>query len=156
MSTATQTQPADQADILAANEQLTANLAALQRQLAEARTALDTANAERGQFQTQLTAATEQLTAARGDNTRLQAQLTEARQGNASLQEIVTARTRERDDLKAENTALQTKMADFNKSVAAEVAKLGITKLAVQLDPKAAATDKPTNLTDECRAAKGN
>jgi len=81
MSTANQTPAADQADILAANEQLTANLAALQRELADAQSTLDTANTERGQLQTQLTAATDQLAATRADVTRLQAQLAEARQG---------------------------------------------------------------------------
>lgn len=59
----------------------------------------------------------------------------------------LAAVTSERDTLKTENAGLQTKMADFNKSVAAEVAKAGINSQAAA--PKATES-KPKTLTERC------
>ncbi len=129
--TLTQSKP-DQADVIALNEKLTADL--------------QTANDN-------LKTATESLTAANATIEAQKTQLAEAQKGSETLQQIVSARTKERDDLKAENDALKIKMADFDKAVAAEVAKKGIRATA----PETSKTqpDRPLTATEKCLAAKG-
>ena len=122
----------DQEDILATNERLTA---------------------ENQRLTTELTAATELLETA-------QAQSTETRQRADDLAaRIEAAETgarvagEELTRLKAQNTELTTKMADFNKSVAAEVLKLGINPKAA--NHKEAPTDTDLTPTQRVLAAKG-
>lgn len=120
----------DQTDILAQNEKLTADLATAQQNL------------------TQANAAIEQL---RKDNTQLQGRVDEATKGNETLTKALQARTKERDDLKAENERLTARTADFNKAVAADVAKHGIRQTAATHQQQ---SDKPMTATEKCLAAK--
>lgn len=116
---------ADQTDILALNEQLTADL----------------------------TKARNELTAAQTANTELQSKLDEATKGNTTLTQALQARTQERDTLKSENEQLKAQTADFNKRLASELAKHGIRQTAVSApQPK---TDKPMTATEKVLAAKG-
>ena len=122
----------DQEDILVTNERLTA---------------------ENQRLTTELTAATELLETA-------QAQSTETRQRADDLAaRIEAAETgarvagEELTRLKSENAELTSKMADFNKAVAAEVLKLGINPKAA--NHKEAPTDTDLTPTQRVLAAKG-
>jgi chromosome segregation ATPase len=126
------TQIPDQEDILAKNQRLEADNTRLTAELAAANELLESAQAD-------LTAATERS-----------AQLAE--RVNV-LETAAKVAGEELTRLKADNTALTAKMADFNKAVAAEVVKLG-------LNPKAADHKEPPeegDLTPTQRvlAAKG-
>jgi FtsZ-binding cell division protein ZapB len=116
---------ADQIDILAQNEQLTADL----------------------------TKARNDLTAAQTANTELQTKLDEATKGNKTLTEVLATRTQERNTLKTENEQLKSQTADFNKRLASELAKHGIRQTAVTAPPQK--SDKPMTATEKVLAAKG-
>lgn len=121
----------DQADILAQNGQLTADL--------------DTAKQTIGTLQGQVTALTTERDTARTD---LATVTSEREAANTHL----AALTQERDSLKAENATLQEQMADFNKRVATELAKHGIRG---EGETKAAATpEKPLTLDEKVAAHK--
>jgi hypothetical protein len=108
---------ADQTDILALNEQLTAQIATL--------------TTERDTFK---------------------AQAAEATKGSETLSTTLGIRTKERDDLKAENETLKAGQADFNKRLATELSKQGIRGQAVEHKEPAA---RKLTATEKCLAAKG-
>jgi len=91
-------QKKDQTDVLAQVEQLTTDLVAARQNIA----ALETGKAD------------------------LEAKLKETSERIAKLTADNAALVSERETLKADNTRLTTEMADFNKKLAAEVAKHGI------------------------------
>jgi chromosome segregation ATPase len=108
----------DQADIIAANERLAADLSTLTAERDTLKASLATANTERDTAKAAL-----QTVAAERD----------------------TLKT-ENQTLKAENTALKGKESDFNKAVAGQVAKFGIDnpapKAEASSDKKLSATEK--------------
>jgi len=131
----------DQKDIVAENEGLKADLAS--------------ANEKFTQAQTKIGALEKTITA-------LESKATELTSGNTNFQAVITERTKERDTLKAENDTLKTKMADFNKSLAAELAKRGIRPEAVPMPPAGSGTASgdgnsasQMTVTEKCMAAKG-
>jgi len=105
-------------------------------------------------------AANERLTT---ENRRLTAELTaatellEAGQTQLSTAQAEAARVpaliADNDRLKAENSALGVKMADFNKAIAAEVQKLGLRPKAAE--HKEAPADTDLTPTQRVLAAKG-
>jgi chromosome segregation ATPase len=122
----------DQDDIIAQNERLTSQLAASRQNATELRTQLETL---------------------RVDYDRSKTELLDARSSVTTLQQTLSARTKERDDLQAENESLKTKLADFDKAVAAKVTQLGFAKAASVENP--AQQGETVNYTERCRAAKG-
>lgn len=127
----------DQADILAANERLTTELAAATRERDEARNRI-------AALEAQLIQANE----TRNNATNL---LTEANQTVASLtQQLADARS-ERDGLRAERDTLAAADRDFNKRVSAELVKHGIRAEGVEV--LGATGTKKLTLTEECRLA---
>jgi predicted RNase H-like nuclease (RuvC/YqgF family) len=118
----------DQDDILVTNERLTAENARLTNELAAATELLETA-------QTQLTTA--QAEAAKVPD----------------LTTKVTALTENLERSKAEVTALNIKLGDFNKAVAAEVQKLGLRPKAAE--HREAPADTDLSPTQRVLAAKG-
>jgi len=122
----------DQDDIIAQNERLTTQLAASRQNASDLKSQIETL---------------------RGENEKQKSQLEEARQGNTTAQETITALTKERDGLKAENETLKTRLADFDKAVAAKIAQMGFAKAATTETPVQAA--ETVNYTELCRAARG-
>jgi chromosome segregation ATPase len=122
----------DQDDIIAQNERLTTQLAASRQHASELKNQFDTLRLEH-------------------DKTK--SELTEARSGGATLQQTLNTRTKERDDLQAENDSLKTKLADFDKAVAAKIAQMGFAKTALTQSQTPAAEN--VNYTELCRAARG-
>ncbi len=118
----------DQDDVLAANARL---------------------SAENTRLTGELSTANEQLESLR---TQLATAQTEAAQV-VDLTSKVTALTGDLERSKAENVALAAKMADFNKSVAAEVQKLGLRPKAAE--HKEAPADADLTPTQRVLAAKG-
>jgi hypothetical protein len=84
----------------------------------------------------------------------LQLKLAEATKASETNLAIVTERTKERDALAAENAVLKSNDYDFNKRVATEVARLGITAKATEAKPEPA--QKELTATEKCQAAKGS
>lgn len=123
----------DQDDIIAQNERLTTQLAASRQNASELKS---------------------QLEALRGDHEKQRTQLEEARKEVTTTKESLTTRTKERDDLKAENDSLKSKLADFDKAVAAKIAQMGFSKTALTQSPTK--TEETVNYTELCRAARGN
>lgn len=82
------------------------------------------------------------LAAAEANVTKLTKDLEAANATAAKVPKLETdlsAVTKERDDLKAENEKLTTQMADFNARVATELAKHGIRKEGVEAPKREAA-----------------
>ncbi len=119
------TQIPDQDDVLAANERLTAELKAANELLETAQEDLNTATARAAQLAERVTVLE-----------------TAAKVGGEEL-----------NRLKAENTDLSARMADFNKAVAAEVCKLGLNPKAAEHKP--APADKELTPTQRVLLAKG-
>lgn len=118
----------DQDDILASNERLTS---------------------ENTRLTGELNAATELLEAA-------QAQLASAQAESAKVTDLtakVAALTGDLERAKADNAALTAKMADFNKAVAAEVQKLGLSPKTAE--HKEAPADPDLTPTQRVLTAKG-
>ena len=115
----------DQDDVLATNERLTAELKAANELLETAQEDLSTATARAGQL-------TERVTV---------------------LETAAKVAGEELARLKAENSDLSARMADFNKAVAAEVCKLGLNPKAADHKPAPAETDLTP--TQRVLAAKG-
>lgn len=122
----------DQEDVLAANERLTTENKRLTAELAAATELLETSQAQ----------CTE--TSKRADELAARVETAES-----------TAKTtgEELTRLKAENTELTTKMADFNKAVAAEVLKMGLNPKAA--NHKETPSDADLTPTQRVLAAKG-
>jgi len=138
----------DQADVLALNVKLTADLSAARAELAS---------------HVQLAAECESLktdmAALQSEKARLEALVEATRDSDAivsaraeieSLKASVTALTGERDAIKADNAKLKTDMSDFNKRVACEIAKHGISTIAFPM----AQTLRRPSLDEEVAAAK--
>ena len=68
----------------------------------------------------------------------------------------MSALTKERDTLKADNDALKVKMADFDKSVAAELAKRGISPSALNTAPADKTASADADLIAEYQAVQGD
>jgi uncharacterized protein (DUF3084 family) len=127
-----------------------------------------TTNADQTDILAQLERATTDLATARATITTLQGQVTvltgerdSARSGIATAtQERDEARTnlgavtRERDTLTSENATLKEQMADFNKRLAAELARHGIRNFEASAKPAPQETRKLT-ATEEVLARKG-
>lgn len=122
----------DQDDIIAQNERLTTQLAASRQHASELKNQLD---------------------ALRVEHEKTKSELNETRSGGATLQQTLTALTKERDDVQAENESLKSKLEDFDKAVAAKIAQMGFSKTALTQPQTPAA--ETVNYTDLCRAAKG-
>lgn len=127
-----QTTIPDQEDILAANERL---------------------EAENKRLSGEVTAATELLESSQEQCTKAQAQVDELTKKVATLEIAAKAAGEELKRLKEENATLTTKMEDFNKSVAAEVAKLGLRSKAAE--HKEVPEDADLTPTQRVMAAKG-
>lgn len=122
----------DQSDILAANERLTAELAASAESLATARA--DVAKLA------------DDVKAAQADRDQALVNVAELKEANAELMQQNAALRDERDKLAAADR-------DFNKRLAAALAKHG-----VRAEGVAVAGDDPAkklSLTEQCRAARG-
>lgn len=126
-------QKKDQQDILKEAEEMTAKIVSLEGQLATANTSLLTMTSERDQ---------------------LKAQLADAQKGNETNLALLTERTKERDALAAENTALKAKEQDLAKRTAAEVARLGISAKANEVKQPSAEELAKMTATEKCQAAK--
>jgi len=132
----------DEKDIIEQNEaltgqnaKLTADLEALQTQVAELTSTKTTLAEEFDAFKAQAKTETEQA------NANIETM-------KASLAEV----TKERDALKAKTEELTASQADFDAAVAKKVADLGITSEAVtQENPN---HEKKMSLTERARAAK--
>lgn len=136
----------DQDDIIAQSERLTTQLATARQTISTLQTDAQNLRVESGTLKTMV----ETL---RAENSAFKGQLADARQGQISTQEILTACVKERDALKSENEALVSKQADFDKAVAAKVTQMGFAKEAASQDlPQTGAT---RNYTEECKAARG-
>lgn len=122
----------DQDDVLAINERLTVENARLGGELTAATELLETAT-------TQATTATQRAEELAG---RL-----------AALETAVKVAGEELTRVKAENSGLTARMADFNKAVAAEVAKLGLRPKAAEHKDTLADTD--LSPTQRVLVAKG-
>jgi chromosome segregation ATPase len=127
-----QTTIPDQEDILAANERL---------------------EAENKRLSGEVTAATELLETSQEQCTKAQGQVDELTKKVATLEIAAKAAGEELKRLKDENATLTTKMEDFNKSVAAEVAKLGLRSKAAE--HKEVPEDADLTPTQRVMAAKG-
>jgi len=127
-----QTNIPDQEDILAANERL---------------------EAENTRLSGEVTAATELLETSQEQCTKAQGQIDELTKKVATLEIAAKAAGEELKRLKEENATLTTKMEDFNKSVAAEVAKLGLRSKAAE--HKEVPEDADLTPTQRVMAAKG-
>jgi len=125
--------PMSQEDILAANETLTANLAAVTSE----RNALAAQNGG-------LTATITALTSERD-------QLAEA---NGILTASVTALTKERDTLASENATLKAADKDLNARVAAELAKHGVRAEGVPAPSQGAGANGGADLVAQYQAMK--
>lgn len=110
----------DQTDILAANERLTTELEAALRERTEARTQLTTVTTERDQ--------------ARGEVTRLNGEVQRLTAANTEAQGQIATLTAERDRLAGVDH-------DFNRRLAAELAKHGIRASALPTGPQGTAAN---------------
>lgn len=122
----------DQKDILAANERLTADLAASAAALVAVREECDKLAAE--------------VKSAQVDRDNALVEVAELKEANAELMQQNAALRDERDKLAAEDR-------DFNKRLAAALVKHGVRAegVAVGSDDPA----KKLSLTEQCRAARG-
>jgi predicted nucleic acid-binding Zn-ribbon protein len=127
-----QTTIPDQEDILAANERL---------------------ETENTRLSGEVSAATELLETSQEQCTKAQGQVDELTKKIATLQIAAKAAGQELKRLQDENATLATKMEDFNKSVAAEVAKLGLRSKAAE--HKEVPEDADLTPTQRVMAAKG-
>ncbi|XOV73826.1 MAG: hypothetical protein ACFHW5_11790 [Verrucomicrobiota bacterium] len=127
-----QTTIPDQEDILAANERL---------------------EAENKRLSGEMTAATELLETSQEQCTKAQGQVDELTKKVATLEIAAKAAGQELKRLQDDNATLTTKMEDFNKSVAAEVAKLGLRSKAAE--HKEVPEDADLTPTQRVMAAKG-
>ena len=127
-----QTTIPDQEDILAANERL---------------------EAENKRLSGEMTAATELLETSQEQCTKAQGQVDELTKKVATLEIAAKAAGQELKRLQDDNATLTTKMEDFNKSVAAEVAKLGLRSKAAE--HKEIPEDADLTPTQRVMAAKG-
>jgi chromosome segregation ATPase len=126
------TQIPDQEDILATNERLTADNTRLTAELKAANELLETAQADLNTATARAAQLAERVTV---------------------LETAAKVAGEEINRLKAENAGLTTKMADFNKAVAAEVVKLGLNPKAA--DHKQAPAETDLTPTQRVLAAKG-
>lgn len=121
----------NEADILAINEKLAADLAAKADECATLASQLQT------------------LTAAKDASAK---QVAEANTKVTELQTATATLTKERDELKAANSTLESQTKDFNARLAAELSKHGIRTQAAQVKTEA---ERKLTLTEQCQAAKG-
>lgn len=123
----------DQADILAQNAQLTADITLV-----------------RGQ----LTAANTQISALTGENTQLKADLATEKLNHQKTVATVNALTSERDSLKSENANLKAEKLAFESAVASKIASLGVIESPKTKETTKAGEKKPS-VTEKILAAKG-
>jgi uncharacterized protein (DUF3084 family) len=124
---------ADQADVLAQLEGLTADLATAQ---------------------TTITTLQGQGTVLTGERDSTRSDLATATQERDEARTSLGAVTRERDSLKSENATLKEQMADFNKRLAAELSRHGIRNSEASAKP-APQENRKLTATEEVLARKG-
>jgi chromosome segregation ATPase len=103
-------------------------------------------------LESELAASKELIASLTYERDTLQGRLAESCQAAETNISLLKERTKERDDLAAEVKSLREKEYDFDKRVAAEVARLGIMAKAADVKSQA---EKPLTATQKCLAALG-